>query len=95
MQLESPTAGKLEMADVGLNDRCLLPSCSSTSSGSLKTFKIQAFKKLLECAVERGDDETLDKLRTIFNCHRNRQQLYFIKVVTVPIPRKNMSRSLL
>ncbi len=57
------------MADVGLNDRCLLPSCSSTSSGSLKTFKIQAFKKLLECAVERGDDETLDKLQTIFNSH--------------------------
>ncbi len=53
------------MADVGLNDRCLLPSCSSTSSGSLKTFKIQAFKKLLE----RGDDETLDKLQTIFNSH--------------------------
>ncbi len=57
------------MADVGLNDRCLLPSCSSTSSGSLKTFKIQAFKQLLECAVERGDDETLDKLQTIFNSH--------------------------
>ena len=79
------------MADVGLNDRCLLPSCSS--SGSLKTFKVQAVKKLLECAVERGDDETLNKLQTILNSH-GEHQLYFIKVVTVPIPQKSMSRNL-
>lgn len=48
--------------DVG---RCLLPSCST--SRSLKTFKIQAVKKLIECAVERGDAETCDKLRTILD----------------------------
>ena len=53
------------MAELGLTGRCFLPNCGN--SGSLKTFKIQAIKKLTECAVERSDDETSDNLRTILN----------------------------
>ena len=54
------------MAEIGISaDRCILSNCSS--SGSLKTFKLQAVKRLIECAVERGDDEIHDKLQTMLN----------------------------
>ena len=53
------------MAELGLSGRCLLQSCSK--SRSLKTFKIQAIKKLIECAVERGGDETSNNLQAILN----------------------------
>ncbi len=32
------------------DQKCLLPTCSK--SGQLNTFKLQAVKKLIECAVE-------------------------------------------
>ena len=54
------------MAEIGISaDRCILSHCSS--SASLKTFKLQAVKRLIECAVERGDDEIHDKLQTMSN----------------------------
>ena len=54
------------MAEIGISaDRCILSNC--ISSGSLKTFKLQAVKRLIECAVERGDDEIHDKLQTMLN----------------------------
>ena len=54
-----------KMAELELSSKCLLPSCSN--SGSLKTFKIQAVKKLIECSVERGDDKTSAILGAILN----------------------------
>ena len=52
------------MDDTVLDDRkCFLPTCSK--SGQLKTFKLQAVKKLIECAKERYDDETRNRLQAI------------------------------
>ena len=51
-----------EIADAVLDDeRCLLPTCNR--SGPLNTFKVQAVKKLIECATERHDDETGNKMQ--------------------------------
>ena len=45
--------------------KCLLPTCSK--SGRLTIFKLQAVKKLIECAVERHDLEIRDKMQDILN----------------------------
>ena len=45
--------------------KCLLPTCSK--SGRLSIFKLQAVKKLIECAVERHDLEIRDKMQGILN----------------------------
>ena len=49
------------------DQKCLLPTCSK--SGQLNTFKLQAVKKLIECAVERHDCEILDKLQGVLDYH--------------------------
>lgn len=82
-----------EMAGVGVDvGRCLLPSCKS--SGSLKTFKIQAVKKLIECAAERGDGETYDNLQTILSSQGEQASVQLHKTCYCSYTSKNMSRSL-
>ncbi len=52
--------------------KCLLPTCSK--SGRLTIFKLQAVKKLIECAVERHDLEIRDKMQDILasvQLHKN------------------------
>ena len=55
-----------KMATPG-DQKCLLPTCNK--SGQLNTFKLQAVKKLIECAVERHDYEIHDKLQGVLDSH--------------------------
>ena len=50
----------LSFVDKMATQKCLLPTCNK--SGKLNTFKLQAVKKPIECAVERHDYEIRDKL---------------------------------
>ena len=47
------------------DEKCLLPTCNR--SGPLNTFKVQAVKKLIECATEQHDDETCNKMHAILD----------------------------
>ena len=50
------------MADAAPGPRkCLLSTCNR--SGPLQTFKLQAVKKIIECAIERRDNESLAKMQ--------------------------------
>jgi hypothetical protein len=54
------------MAEAVINDgRCLLPTCSSP--GPHTTFKLQAVKKLIDCATERHDNETRHRMQTMLD----------------------------
>ena len=44
-----------------MTNKCLLPICSS--AGPLQTFRLQAIRKLLECATERNDGETYSTIQ--------------------------------
>jgi len=57
------------MANATVDDgKCLLSYLATCSkSGQLTKFKLQAVNKLIQCAAERHDDETRDKLLTILN----------------------------
>jgi len=54
------------MATFG-DQKCFLPICSK--SGQFSTFKQKVVKKLIECAVERGDHKLHDKLQSILISH--------------------------
>ena len=45
--------------------RCLLPNCNK--NGPLKALKLQAVKKRIQSATERGDNDTLCKLQAILD----------------------------
>ena len=49
-------------ADAG---KCSLSS--GRASGRLKTFKLQGINRLLECAIERDDHETITRLQKILD----------------------------
>ena len=49
------------------DQKSLLPTCSK--SGQLNTFKLQAVKKPIECAVGRHDCEIHDKLQHVLDSH--------------------------
>ncbi len=54
------------MADAQIHDgKCLLSTCSKP--GPLKTFKLRAVKKVIECAIERHDDATCSKIQAVLD----------------------------
>ena len=40
-----------------MSEKCLLSTC--TKSGQLRGFKLQGVKRLIECATQRQDNQTL------------------------------------
>ena len=54
------------MTSLSLDEsECLLPKCKK--SGPLQQFKLRGVKKLLDCAVERNDDDIRNKIQTILD----------------------------
>ena len=54
------------MAGAASNERkCLLPTCSR--SGSLQLFKLRGVVRLIECATERQDDATRNRIQAILD----------------------------
>ena len=64
--------------------KCLLSTCSR--SEPLQVLKLQAVRKLIECAIDRQDDEAREKMRAILdsqgdhkNCYCSYTSKYHIK----------------
>ena len=54
------------MAGAASNERkCLLPTCSR--SGSLQRFKLRRVVRLIECATERQDDATRNRIQAMLD----------------------------
>ena len=47
------------------NRKCSLPTCSS--SGPLQTYKKQGILKVIECALQRKDDDMQTRMQTILD----------------------------
>ena len=72
-------------------NKCLFPTCSS--SGPLQTFRLQAIRKLLECATEKNDGETYSTIQGILDAQGEEASLELQKVAIVHLLLSTTSRN--